>query len=185
MNFKLQITKEQINKALMLVKVGLEKYLWLQENFSTRDVSSSREYQKKFNGFYRIRRNVEWQKKFYKLFEDSKFKKPSFGTIFKNLYEDTGRVEASFSSKLVATMDPNKPVVDKFILQIFELKLPLSYEKNRIEKTIKIYDILDKEIKNFINLEIGQYLIKKFKKMYFKILISDTKMVDLVLWKIR
>lgn len=39
---------------------------------TTPDISQSNEFQRKFNGFYRIRRNKEWQDKFYKYFQNNK-----------------------------------------------------------------------------------------------------------------
>ena len=55
----------------------------------------------------------------------------NFPEALRALRERTGRLEASFASKLVATLDPNKPVIDKFVLSNFNLRLPYHGAANR------------------------------------------------------
>jgi hypothetical protein len=37
--------------------------------------------------------------------------------VLRALYIATGRVEASFASKVAASVDPGKPVIDAFVLK--------------------------------------------------------------------
>jgi len=65
-----------IDEALPRVSTGLRKYEWLQAELYRRDVSRDREYQTRFNGFYRVRRNTKWQHAFYRILEQGKSNQP-------------------------------------------------------------------------------------------------------------
>ena len=65
----IELDREGIDQALPRVLAGLQKYGWLQTELRRRDVSRDREYQKRFNGFYRVRRNAQWQQAFYTMLE--------------------------------------------------------------------------------------------------------------------
>ena len=73
------------------------------------DVSADRDFQTAFNGFYQVRRNEEWRKLFYALFEEVKGREPSYEYILRALYEATGNIGASFSSKMLATINADIP----------------------------------------------------------------------------
>ncbi|MDY0209336.1 MAG: hypothetical protein RBR48_04065, partial [Bacilli bacterium] len=63
------IDKETISKEIILK--GAIKYRKIMSIVNTTDVSKNEDFQKLFNGFYRVRqRNEEWYKEFYSLFED-------------------------------------------------------------------------------------------------------------------
>jgi hypothetical protein len=183
----ISLTKEQINEALPKVKKGLDQYLWIQSELMKKDVSKDVEFQKKFNYFYKItpHRNKEWQKEFYSLLQKSKKDTVTFESILSKLFKKTGKVESSFASKLVATIDPKMPVIDSIVLKNLKLKLPYSYDKERESKIIKIYQTLIKEFSLFLKTESGKYLVEQFTKEYPTSKISKTKMLDLILWQTR
>ncbi len=181
----MKITDEQIKCALLRIKPGLEKYQWLQSALSNTIVSSNREFQKRFNHFYRIRRNSEWQKHYYKLLQKHKDKAPSFKFILQELQKRTGYVEASFSSKLVATIDSEKPVIDKFVLENANLVLPYPKARDRIDQIVQRYIDLEKIYENFLKTPSGESLVSMFKAKFPDAGITDIKMADLVFWQTR
>ena len=158
----IDITTEQIDCALLRVEEGLKKYLSLQESLKKVDISNNRDFQKRFNHFYRVRRNNDWQSQFYKLLQSHKNNKISFSDALKKIHKNTGRFEASFASKLVATIHPDKPVIDKFVLENAGLKLPYSSAKDRESKIILVYGQLESKFQHFLNTENGKYLVKQF-----------------------
>lgn len=181
----INLTKDQIDQALTRVSDGLKKYSALQNNVLKIDVSKNRDFQRRFNHFYRVRRNSDWQSQFYHLLEDKKKSGITFWEALRYLHEQTGQYEASFASKLVATIHPDKPVVDKFVLENSNLKLPYASAKNREAKIIFKYNQLQDKFTEFLNTENGNYLIKKFRKNFPDSDITEIKMVDLVLWQSR
>lgn len=60
---------------------------------------------------------------YYSLFVSAKKNDVTFEYIIRELYRLTGNVEASFSSKMLATIDASKPVWDKYVLQNLGLEL--------------------------------------------------------------
>jgi hypothetical protein len=181
----MDITKRQIDSALLRIDNGLNKYLLIQASLTNVDVSKDREFQKSFNHFYRIRRDLKWQLPFYKLLQEKKNKRISFKDALSDIKQKTGRLEASFASKLVATIHPDKPIIDKFVLENAGLKLPYSSAKNREARIISVYCQLQQKFKDFLITDNGKYLVKKFIEKYPKKTITHIKMADLVLWQTR
>src|SRR5689334_2021926 len=107
-------TEASIAQALGNLRIGLERYQWLQANIHGRDVGTDREFQRRFNGYYRVRRAPAWQRVFFPLLERAKTTSTDYGTVLRTIYASTGRVEASFASKLIATVEPAKPVIDQY-----------------------------------------------------------------------
>lgn len=181
----IQLTENQIDRALGKVEEGLKKYVALQDTLQKVDVSKDRDYQKRFNHFYRVRRNSSWQSVFYTLLQRNKETGITFPEALNVLKENTGRLEASFASKLVATVHPDKPVIDKFVLENADLKLPYSSSKNRQGKIVLIFNKLHEKFKDFLKTDNGKYLITEFKNQFPNENITEIKMADLVLWQTR
>jgi len=180
------ITKEQIDIALPKIKAGHATYKSIHECLSKIDVSNDLEFQKKFNGFYRIgRRPKDWYKSYYDLFEESKKKgSADFGEILDELHARTGKIEASFVSKLVHTIHQDKPILDQYVLRNLRLSQIADMKKNKL-KIIQLYDDVAEKIEEIIQSDDGKYLVEHFTLMYPDTNITKTKMVDFVLWQIR
>lgn len=181
----IELTEEQIEQAMLRIEKGLGQYLELQEQLENTDVSLNRDFQRRFNHFYRVRRNSEWQNHFYTLMQAHKDKAVSFGYILGELHKKTGRHEASFASKLIASLNPSLPVIDKYVLQNLGLRIPPSGSPNRAEKIMEIYESLEQDMNTFISTDTGRLIIRKFNEYFPLVNISDMKKVDLVLWQTR
>jgi len=181
------LDKEQINKALPKIEKGLIQYVWIQSELLKRDISKDEEFQKKFNYFYKItpHRNKDWQNQFYNLLQVSKQTQISFMEILCDLYKKTGKLEASFASKLKATISPDMPVIDSIVLKNLKLKLPYSYQKERSSKINEVYQTLISETSEFLKSENGKYLTSQFIEKYPEAKITKEKILDLVLWQTR
>jgi hypothetical protein len=179
------IEKEQIEEIISKIKKPLEQYLWIQKEIFKRDVSTDREFQKKFNGFYRVRRNSDWQKDFYQLMELNKNKNVIFGDVLDDMYKRTERMEASFVSKLVATINPSMPIIDKIVFHNLGLVLPSTGIKNRNSIIKEKYQVLISELSGFLKTENGKYLVEQFCVGYPEAKISKIKMLDFILWQLR
>jgi hypothetical protein len=179
------LTKAKIEAALPRVSAGLEKYLWLQAQRDICDLRSSSEYRQRFNGFYRVRRGRDWQDRFYDLLEGKKGEAVSFAEVLDSLHRRTGRYEASFAIKLLATLDPNMPVIDSIVLRNLNLRLPASSSPQRIVRIQEIHSKLENCFKEFLTTEMGRHLVERFRTEYPTANITEVKMLDLVLWQTR
>ena len=183
----INLTRRQIDSSLRRVELeaGLNKYCWLQGQLHKVNVATYREYQKRFNGFYVVRRRDEWQKHFYSLMEAKKKSGTLFDGVLKIIKAMTGRYEASFVSKLVATIDPTYPVIDKFVLNNLQLKLPYAYAKKREKRICDVYQKVCRMFDDYLKTDSAKYLVAEFKGKYPWADITEVKMVDLVLWQTR
>lgn len=143
-------------------------------------------FQRSFNGYYRIRRNEEWRQHYYGLFCKAKYSNYTFAQIITELYRLTGNVEASFSSKMLATIDSSKPVWDQYVLHNLGLKLTAKSQDEKLDNAIAIYGQIEgwyadylssSEAKN--NIEIFDQLLPDYSW------ISKTKKIDCLLWSMR
>ena len=174
-----------IDCALLRVEEGLKKYLALQKDLKTTDVSKDRSFQKRFNHFYKVRRSSEWQTQYYELLQKNKNSNVIFSEVLSAIHKKTGRYEASFASKLVATIHSGQPVIDEFILRNAGLTLPYPKAKNREARMVSVHDELLMKLKEFLRNENGKYHVKQFKAKFQSAKITQIKMVDLVLWQTR
>jgi hypothetical protein len=175
-----------IKHALKKAEPGIKKYLNIMNLINKVNVSQSEEFQKAFNGFYRMRQRPPiYYEKFYFFMAENKENSPSFEKTLRFIHEELGRVEASFSSKLVATINPDLPIWDTVVLKNLDLKAPAYYRKHRIAETISLYEEIKGWYKNYLETEEGKLLIELFDGQYPNIGITNIKKVDFVLWQIR
>jgi hypothetical protein len=175
----------EIQKALERLDGGLERYQWLQAKVLKCDVTTDREFQRLFTVFYRVRRSSEWLKEFFALMEKSKNGGTNFSEALQAIHRSTHRIEASFASKLVATLDPSKPVIDKFVLRCFKLRLPNWGSEDREENTIEVYRQLRLKYDDLMTSPGGVKIRNMFDERYPNANITYIKKIDLVLWQIR
>ncbi len=177
------------NKVLqerLATSLGLHKYQYIMEHVMTTNVATNIDFQTKFNDFYRVRRNEEWRKPFYDYFEKAKYNTPTFEDIINYIYKYSSRVEASFSSKILATICPEKPIWDKYVLQNLDLKLKGKTKQEELKNAVYLYQQIENWYAEFLLTEKAKECIEIFNEALpnYKWL-SDTKKVDTFLWSIR
>ena len=178
----------EFKREAIIKSLSLNKYVKIMKMINDKelDISSSEEFQKVFNAFYRVRRDEEWRKKFYTYFENVKDNKEiKYEDILRKLYQLTGNIEASFSSKLLATINPNMPIWDRFVIKHFNIEVEGNTSKERIDDTIKkYYEILEKENKELEKEEIKE-AIREFKEEFKEYNLSNIKILDYIIWSVR
>ena len=162
--------------------LGLECYAEIMMRVRKTDVSKDVDFQRMFNGFYKVRRNEEWRKCYYRIFEKMKAEYAAFEDILDSLYEDTGRIGASFASKMLATLHPDQPIWDKYVIHNLGLETP---EKN-LDAAVDVYEKMVEWYGRYIRSLNGQQCIRKFDEVLPRYAwISDVKKVDYFLWGLR
>ena len=86
----------------------------------------------------RIADSVGFKK--YKLIEEIKNSSPTFETIIRTLYRETGNVEASFSSKMLATINADMPVWDRYVVNNLCLNPKGKTKEEQLQCAIDLYD---------------------------------------------
>ena len=92
-----------------------------------------------------IYRSEDWQNRYYKLLEEQTKDKKTFGELLHLLHGVDNSVEVSFASKLIATVCPEEPIWDKYVLK--NLGFDKEWNKanglcygERIKVAVKIYE---------------------------------------------
>ncbi len=168
------------------IEPGLIKYQTIMDRFRRVDVSTDSDFQMLFNGFYRVRqRDEKFYETYYQFMEKHKKHGTTFEKTLKHLHTELDRIEASFSSKLVATISPDMPIWDEFVLDNLTLKKPQQNSRNRFEDTILLYTQIHNWYRDYVKSPSGKQIIRVFDETYPRAGISDVKKVDFVLCQIR
>ncbi|MDL2235209.1 hypothetical protein LJC07_03520 [Christensenellaceae bacterium OttesenSCG-928-L17] len=162
---------------------GMKKYKYIMDSLHWTDVSMDREFQKAFNGFFKmIFRNNEFYTLFYSFLENRKETAVTFEETLEHLEQAEGQLELSFSSKLIAVINPKKPIWDnKVAVQHFKMVVP-NVKAGRKAQIVKLYHEYCSLFYEYRESEEGQSVIRIFDKIYPSTGFSDAKKIDFVLW---
>ena len=184
----INLSSKQISAAIPNVREGLDKYRWLQRQVGSggafhQDLS----FRRRFNHFYRVRRGPEWQEHFYELMGSARGKGLTFEFVLNDLRQATSRFEASFSSKLYATINPAAPVIDSIVLRNVGLRLPYVGAADRSARICQVHAALSSIFDAYLNTRDGAFLVGEFDHAYpfAKDELTAQKKLDLVLWQTR
>ena len=173
-----------INKLKTRYK-DIEKYAEIMTKIRATDISKDEDLQRMFNAFCRVRRNAAWRKEFYDLFEACKTKKDlTFEIILREMFKRTGRIEASFSSKMLATLNPQMPIWDSIVISKLGYKPKMEGDKEkRIVEAVQIYDEMVDRYNAFLEKDISKEFLTAFDKAFPEFReMSDVKKIDFILW---
>lgn len=179
------INMMRINEKI--IKFGLEKYKEIIDAFSKVDVSEDSNFQEIFTHFYGLRfKSKEWLKFYFNFMQEHRYHAPSIEQTIRHIYENTGEVHFSFASKLIATIDPTKPIIDQYILWQFGYNPKKTFLQNKKEEQIKYsidaYDRIERIYSECINDFFAKKLIREFDGKFPDNRITDIKKLDFVLW---
>lgn len=152
------------------------------------NVQTNRDFQRAFNGFYKIRqRPKSFYRALYGYLEKNKNKEISFEQALSFFYRKFNRFEPSFSSKVVATINPNLPVWDSVVIKKLKLEVPKNNLNKavRLKKMVLVYDDLIRWYIDFLKTNEARRVIKSFDRKVNAPNITDIKKADLILWQTR
>ena len=183
---EISINPKRVIEDRIAGSMGFDKYRQIMETVRKTDVSSDPVFQRTFNAFYRIRRNAEWRKAYYDLFEIAKDNDPSFEYIIRTLYERTGNIEASFSSKMLATINSDMLIWDRYVVENLCLKMKGKTKEEQLECAVDLYDQMVRWYDGFLKTQNGRECITEFDRtLPGFVWMSDVKKIDFYLWSIR
>lgn len=159
------------------------------------DITTNKKYQKNFTAYYRVRREASWLQAYYAFMEENKNNDNlDFETILRHLAtipHSTGKgvqttIEASFASKMLATINTDYPIWDSQVVKAMGIKMnPYLVGEEKIQAYIEAYAKLTAEIKAFIPTAEGQECIRIFDEEFpnYKH-VSPMKKMDYYLWNL-
>lgn len=183
---ELGLNDEQIDGAIEKARKGIDQYLDIMGRFPGTDVAHDRDFWRRFRAFYRVRRGDEWAGDYFAFMQQQKGHTPSFQATIEYLYRLHGRAEPSFSSKLVATLDPTLPVWDKWVLKNQRLKAPSANSKTKVADAVQAYEQMIQWYQCYMSSAEGRRIIALFRRRVPRHEeVTDLKKVDFVLWQLR
>lgn len=180
------LSSDNIERALGALPEPIEKYLAIQRRVAQGgSFESDPSFRRQFNSFYRVRRGPGWQEAYYGLMKSLKGRAASFELCLAELLSATGRIEASFASKLSHTLDADQPIIDSVVLKNLNLRLPAQRAASRMEQIVDIHRRLKDCYGQYLSSREGKDLLRLFRARYPQPEVTDVKALDLVLWQIR
>lgn len=171
----------------LMIKGSLDRYLKIMEFAKTSpDISKDREFQKTFNGFYIAGPKSQlWYQQFYELFQEAREHKYDFKTVLFKLYDTTGRVELSFCSKMIHTLNPQKPIIDQYILWKLGFNTKINFSDNP-DLAVSVYDDICKQYNEHMNDDSVVEVLKRFDNEFPQYAnIEKIKKLDTIFWSRR
>lgn len=166
------------------VKLGIEKYIKIMNDFRQTNVSQNLDFQKLFNGFYQVRRNAEWRRCFYSFMEDKKDTKIGIQDVLTYLYKNTpqNRIELSFSSKLLHTINPDFPIYDKKVADFLKLDNLFNNKTQQEKLNYQIHNY--EKITDWYKRPQAQNLVLSFDSLFpeYANKIGNVKKIDFIIW---
>ena len=175
------INAAEVLRAQFARGLGLDRYADIMQGDP-----ESPDFQRLFNGYYRVRRNEEWRQHYYHLFSCAKREHYSFEQIIREMFRLTGNVEASFSSKMLATIDGTKPIWDQYVLQNLGLSLTGGTQGEKVDNAVALYERIVIWYDDYLKTSEAKANIDEFNLLLPDyIWLSDTKKIDCLLWSKR
>jgi hypothetical protein len=172
-----------------LKKSHFERYAFLRERLHASDITDDRDFQRRFNGLYRVRqRTEEWKSAYYGLMERYKHTPtPNFAAILNELHTATRRIEASFASKLVAIINPNCAVYDSIVAQnlCFTPPRPHRPPEQRLRELVLLYERLTERMNRLIRNHRFPAISEALEAAFPGYDITPMRKLDLLFWQLR
>lgn len=101
-------------------------------------------------------------------------------------YECTGNIEPPFSSKMLATILPEKPIWNRCVVQNLNMQLMGATKEEKLKNAVILYADMEKWYADFLESEKGKECIREFDRLLTDYKgISSIKKIDSILWSIR
>lgn len=148
------------------------------------------EYQKNYVSYYRVRRDEHWLAEYFSYMQKQVGNpKVTFEKILRKISNVPHRIkngigatiEASFASKMLATLDQNCPIWDRRVAKVVGVR----YDQLReLKDYVKVYDKLTEKVNAFRQTDAGSKCIEEFNRTFPDFVdINPVKKIDLYLWK--
>ena len=183
--------QNDVKKAIRLLeqrKASIARYYDLLQSSTAVNIAEDLSFQKAFTAFYRLRRDKDWRAYYFDLFECMKSRKEdvSFGEIQLRLFLKCGQIESSFSSKMLATINPDMPIWDSYVLKNLGLKLRGKNKEERFSMAVVLYDNICSWYRDFLKTDEAKEMIGMFDQAFPEYSnLTEIKKIDFIIWALR
>jgi len=88
--------------------------------------------------------------------------------------------------RLAASIDPDEPVIDSFVLKNLGLRLSRAGGiEARLARIVELHDHIRQTFFGYLDTDMGRCLTRRFEESYPDRHLTQVKMLDLILWQAR
>lgn len=110
----------------------------------------------------------------------------AFEDVLRKMNELTGNVEASFTSKMIATLHPDRPIWDSLVLARLGLRLKGTTAQAKLENAVEVYGKIVSWYETYLATEDAEKNIRLFDELLPDYAwLTPVKKVDFLLWSER
>ena len=169
---------------------GHETYLSLMQMINNQDinVSTDREFQRLYKGYYFPGpQSHEFSNSYFQYMQEVRNQNPSFRDVIEHIYVFSNQVHYSFASKLLHTVDPQNPVLDKHIMRLLGFNLmERGNPTDRKNFYCNVFETVSNEYRSYENMPFMQEVINQFNELFPDYReISYSKKVDMLLFRLK
>jgi len=185
-----EIEEKQKNILSNLNSESIAVYIFLKNEYAKGKILDNFVFQFVFRTYYRLDNaglSDGIKRRFFELLDQ---KQINLETILSELYEiptlkGKKTVQFSFATKLLHTINSNKPIFALEISRVTNIR-PTGSGEAKIHSCIERYDFLEKLYLDMLQDERITNIISEFR-LTFKVgdqMMSDTKVLDFIMWSL-
>lgn len=183
-----EITMRSFVLSSVVIRSGIDRYCKIMSLFKNGDGCEDATFRRLYAGFYRVRRSATWLESYFAIMSDfGRRRENDFECILKAVDSISGGgVELSFSSKMLATINPRMPIWDSQVKNALGLADVTAHGSKdfREAQAIELYKKLRSEFARLLATKNIREEIAAFDNLlpeYAKALTSEKKL-DYLLW---
>jgi hypothetical protein len=169
---------------------SIDVYIFLTGEFKKGNILDNHLFQFVFRSFYRLDGaglSDKQKKCFFELLDQKQDKLLKILSELSDIPDKKGRnaVQFSFSTKLLHTLDNDKPMFDKYVGKSLKIgNITGGNKQEKIESRLRDYKLLQDKTRELLGMAEIKEIISHFRKKFNvdKIQISDIKVLDFILW---
>lgn len=186
---KIYKRRDEIISRIEPESIGV--YLWLKNEYNKGDVKKNLVFQFVFRSYYGLDSaglSDKQKKRFFELMAD---KKVTLEKILEELYKlptlkNKQAIQFSFATKLLHTINNNKPIFDAKVSAVIHKNRGGNDEKSKIESCREIYNFLENLYLILVEEEKIRKIISKFRLKFHvaQNQMTDSKILDFIIWSL-
>lgn len=184
-DFKPNLVIHSNSIAKLLKRRDVEKLLEINAARRAPEMVTTKKYQSKFKGYYRIRRGDQFCKPYFKLLRHhlERKTKPALKAILFALHKKTNEWHLSFSSKLLATLDDSEPIYDRNVATMLCVPHGALKANRWAEQVEERMDLLKCRLKNIVSSSTWGQHEAAFNKAFPEAShLNSLRKADLMIW---
>ena len=169
------------------------EYLWLQQQYANTNIIQNEVYKNRYSIFWRLnqaRLSQDFKNHYFELLQNIRnHNQQTISNIIDTLYEirinGIRKIQFSFVTKLLHTMNNNLPIYDSLIKDFFffsKINPNLEYEDKK-HRLINQYNFLTSEYQRILENDLLISSINFVRdKCQLNELVTDIKIIDSIIW---